>query len=106
MSYSVASIAAVGIVLPLLALVAVILRFHLRFNVQPSYIGVDDWLIVGAVILAMADGANLAVGGCTIAYARDEAYTTDTVQELLLEFKVETMHQIKYHLRGLSLKPR
>ena len=61
-SYSPASIVTIGIILPLLALIAVILRFYLRLYIQSSYIGIDDCLIVAAVILVMADGANLAVG--------------------------------------------
>lgn len=62
MEYPPASIVAVSIILPLLALLAVFLRFYVRLRLQPSHIGIDDWLIVGAVILALADGANLAAG--------------------------------------------
>lgn len=62
MAYSPASIVAVSIVLPVIALVAVCLRFWVRLRVQPSYIGADDWLIAGAVVFSLADGANLAVG--------------------------------------------
>ena len=60
--YPPSSIVAIGIILPLIALFAVILRFYLRLFIKPTYIGIDDWLILGAVILSMADGANLAVG--------------------------------------------
>ena len=62
MAYSPESIVAVSIILPLLGLVAVGLRFWVRISVQPTFVGLDDWFIVGAVVLSLADGANLAVG--------------------------------------------
>ena len=62
MAYDPPSIIAVSIVLPLLALVAVCLRFLVRQRVQPTYIGIDDWLVLGAVVFSLADGANLAAG--------------------------------------------
>lgn len=61
MGYPPASIVAVAIILPFLALIAVILRFWVRLRVAPSYLGADDWLIAAAVFLCLADGANLAV---------------------------------------------
>ena len=61
-SYSPPSIVAVAVALPLLALGAVCLRFYVRLRLHPTYIGIDDMLVFGAVILSMADGANLCVG--------------------------------------------
>lgn len=60
MAYSPDSIIAVGIVLPTLALIAVCLRFYVRLRLAKTYIGLDDYLIAVAVVLCLADGANLA----------------------------------------------
>ena len=62
MAYDPPSIIAISVVLPLLAVGAVILRFLVRLRWQPTYIGVDDWLILGALVFLLADGANLIVG--------------------------------------------
>ena len=62
MAYDPPSIVAVSIILPLLAVAAVCLRFLCRLRLQPTYIGIDDWLVLGAVIFSLADGANLAAG--------------------------------------------
>ena len=62
MAYFPQSIVVIAIFLPLLAIIAVCLRFWVRLYVQPTHIGIDDWLIVGALILCLADGANLAMG--------------------------------------------
>ena len=63
MEYDPTSIVVVSVILPLLAVVAVGLRFWVRLRVQPTYLGIDDWLILAAVIFSIADAANLIVGG-------------------------------------------
>ena len=62
MAYDPTSIVVVSIVLPLLGVVAVCLRFWVRLRVAPTYLGIDDWLALAAVIFSMGDGANLALG--------------------------------------------
>ena len=62
MAYDPPSIIAVSIILPLLALVAVCIRFWVRIRLTSTHIGTDDWLVLGAVIFSLADGANLIVG--------------------------------------------
>ena len=61
-TYTPTTIVAISIVLPLIAVVAVCLRFWVRTSYQPTYLGVDDWLAFAAVIFCLADGANLATG--------------------------------------------
>lgn len=55
------SIVAISIILPLIALGATFLHFWVRLKVQPAQLGLDDWLIVAAVVLCLGDGANLAL---------------------------------------------
>lgn len=62
MPYPPESIIAVATVLPLLALVAVALRLLVRIKIQPTYVGIDDWLAVFSVALALAFGAIMMAG--------------------------------------------
>ena len=62
MAYEPPSIVAISIVLPALSILAVCLRFLVRLRLKPTFIGIDDWLILAAVIFLVADGANLAAG--------------------------------------------
>lgn len=59
MLYPPASTVAICVVLPVLAIIAVLLRFYVRIRVQPTYVGIDDWLAVAACLFACADSANL-----------------------------------------------
>lgn len=59
MLYSPASTVAICVILPVLAILAVVLRFYVRLRAQPTYVGIDDWLAVAACVFACADGANL-----------------------------------------------
>ena len=61
MEYSPTSIIVVSVVLPVIALVAICLRFWVRLRVQPTYVGIDDWLILGAFIFMVGDAANLII---------------------------------------------
>lgn len=62
MAYALASVIAVSIILPLLALATVLLRFWVRVHLGPHVLGWDDWLAAGAVVLCLGAGANLCVG--------------------------------------------
>ena len=69
MAYSPESIVAISILLPSLAVVFLLLRFFVRQKLARTYIGLDDWLLVAACFLALADGANLAVGMIDATYS-------------------------------------
>ena len=55
--YGVTSIIATAIALPLLGLVAVILRFYVRLRLKPTFVGIDDWLITFSCLLVFAQAA-------------------------------------------------
>jgi hypothetical protein len=59
--YSPTSIVVVAVVLPLFSIVAVYLRVIVRLKIQPTYLGIDDWMIVVAIFFLLGDCANLAV---------------------------------------------
>lgn len=67
MAYNVASLLGTAIALPLLGVIAVILRFYVRLRLRPSYVGIDDWLIVLAVVLVVGHGVNQII--CMSSYA-------------------------------------
>ena len=71
MGYDVASLIGTAIGLPLLGVVAVILRFYVRLRLRPTFIGVDDWLIVLAVVLVVGQGANQIVAAAIGELGRD-----------------------------------
>ena len=60
--YGVTSLIVTAIVLPLLGFIAVTLRFYVRLYLKPTFIGVDDWLIVIAIVLVYGQAANQIVG--------------------------------------------
>ena len=60
--YDVTSLIATAIVLPLLGFIAVTLRFYVRLYLKPTFIGVDDWLALIAIVLVCGQGANQIVG--------------------------------------------
>lgn len=60
--YGVASLIIAATVLPLLGLVAVFLRFFVRLRLQPTFLGVDDWLIAVSCLLVFAQCANQITG--------------------------------------------
>ena len=64
--YSVSSLLATAIILPLLGVLAVcmrlVVRLHLRRGLRDGFIGVDDWFIIAACFLVCVLGANQIVG--------------------------------------------
>ena len=66
MAYDAPTFYAVDSTLSLLAFAAVCLRFWVRLRVQPTYLGADDWLILGAFVFFLADAANQIVGKCKL----------------------------------------
>lgn len=61
-AYNVASLIGTAIALPLLGVLAVILRFYVRLRLRPTFIGTDDWLIVLAVVLVVGQGICQIIG--------------------------------------------
>lgn len=60
--YDTASVIATAIVLPLLASVAVCLRFFVRIRLTRSHVGIDDWLIAVSCILLLGLAALQIAG--------------------------------------------
>ena len=54
--YNESSLIGTAVALPILSIVAVILRFHVRLRLRRTFIGVDDWLILGSVLLVCGHG--------------------------------------------------
>lgn len=72
--YSPASIIALGIVLPLLGVTAVLLRFLVRLRLRPAKIGGDDYMIVLGAFFVCAMGANELVGMVTHIPCKEDWY--------------------------------
>ena len=62
--YGVASLIVTATVLPCVGLVAVCLRFLVRFRLKRSFVGIDDWLIAFACVLVWVQAA-LQIAGKT-----------------------------------------
>ncbi|TVY83828.1 hypothetical protein LSUE1_G001333 [Lachnellula suecica] len=57
-----ANVIAVGAVLPILGLIAVVARFYGRQHVSVVFLGADDWLILLSLILTIGMGVMMIVG--------------------------------------------
>ena len=55
--YSPAALISTGVILPLLGVVTVCLRYWVRLRFSPSYIGIDDILIVVGAVFVCGMGA-------------------------------------------------
>ena len=49
--YGASSLIGTAIALPVLSIIAVLLRFFVRLRMKRSYVGIDDWLILLSLIL-------------------------------------------------------
>ena len=72
MGYGVDSLIGVAIALPLLGIIAVILRFYVRLYLKRDYLGVDDWLILASIILVCGQAA-IQILGKTVLFHSFEA---------------------------------
>ena len=61
-NYPPSAIIAIPVVLPLLTVVAVVLRFYVRLKLSPTYLGIDDWTAAVASLFCLGFGASLIVG--------------------------------------------
>ena len=52
----------IGVILPLLGVIAVLFRFYIRFNSKHFDIGADDWLILAACLLVCGMGVMQIIG--------------------------------------------
>ena len=60
--YDVASLIVTATVLPFIALVALCLRFYVRLKLNPTYLGIDDWLIAIGFVFVCGQCANQIAG--------------------------------------------
>lgn len=60
--YGVATVIAMAILLPLLAFVAVCLRFYTRVRLTSTYVGIDDWLSAFSCLLLLGHGTVQILG--------------------------------------------
>ena len=83
--YSVPSLIATGVILPLLGVVTVCLRYWVRLRFSPSYIGIDDILIVVGVLFVCGMGA-IQIGSAIQSDTSEE--TKETPERDYLKYKV------------------
>lgn len=60
--YSISSLVATGIILPLLGVVAVGLRFHVRLRSKTMAPGLDDWTMLAACVIVCGIGSLQIIG--------------------------------------------
>ena len=61
-AYGESSLIGTAIALPLLAILAVILRFYARLHLRKSFIKIDDWLALLAVVFVCGHGVVQIAG--------------------------------------------
>ncbi|KAI4162186.1 MAG: hypothetical protein LQ342_004206 [Letrouitia transgressa] len=75
--YGAASLIVTAILLPFIGSVSVCLRFYVRLRLKPTFIGIDDWLILFSCILVWAQGANQVVAASIGDLGRDNKDTVE-----------------------------
>ena len=60
--YGVASVVVTAAVLPILGVIAVVLRFYVRLRLKPTFVGIDDWMIAFSCLFVCAQGALQIIG--------------------------------------------
>ena len=75
--YGIVSVISTAIILPLLGFAAVCLRFYVRLRVRPTYIGIDDWLILVSSVLVWGHAANQVAAGVIGENGRDNEPTVE-----------------------------
>ncbi|KUJ09335.1 uncharacterized protein LY89DRAFT_690381 [Mollisia scopiformis] len=99
------AIIAAGVVLPVLSIIAVVLRFYVRSS-RKTAIGVDDWLVIPPLFFV------IGMGACLIAGVHDHGFgyptpppTGTTEEEYLTETNPEivTANQIQFALNLLMI---
>ncbi|KAL9095622.1 MAG: hypothetical protein Q9165_002054 [Trypethelium subeluteriae] len=79
------SVIAVGVIFPLLGLVAVTLRFLLRHK-RKTGLSWDDWLCIPALVLVWAEGAVIITGSATHSFGyHSPAYDIDNPENFLTD---------------------
>ncbi|KAL8816842.1 MAG: hypothetical protein Q9191_008257 [Dirinaria sp. TL-2023a] len=77
MLYGVTSLIVTATVLPFLGSVLVALRFYVRLRLKPTFVGIDDWLILFACVLVWGQGANQIVAAVIGELGRDNQKTVE-----------------------------
>ena len=75
--YGVASLIVTAILLPLIGSVCVALRFFVRLRLKPTFIGVDDWLILFACFFVWGQGVTQIVSATIGELGRDSEKTVE-----------------------------
>lgn len=83
--YSPAALIATGVILPLLGVATVCLRYWVRLRFSPSYIGIDDILIVVGALFVCGMGA-IQIGSAIQSDTSEE--TKETPERDYLKYKV------------------
>ena len=68
--YKVVSLVVSSIILPIIAMVAVGVRFRVRMKARKNRLGVDDWLILVASVLVCFLGALQTAGNNLLRHPR------------------------------------
>ncbi|KAG8532195.1 uncharacterized protein KY384_003836 [Bacidia gigantensis] len=105
MAYNVASLIGTAIALPLLGVIAVILRFYVRLRLRPTFIGIDDWLIVLAVVLVVGQCANQVVAAVIGMLGRDNEPVVDwrVAHESKIDYATLVIEKVTYSAMKLSV---
>ncbi|KAL8744591.1 MAG: hypothetical protein Q9190_003184 [Brigantiaea leucoxantha] len=64
-----------AILLPLIGSLAVCLRFHVRLRLKPTFVGIDDWLILFSCVLVWGQAANQIAAATIGELGRDDEKT-------------------------------
>lgn len=103
--YGVDSLIVTAIVLPFIGSVAVALRFYVRLRLKPTYIGLDDWLILFACVLVWGQGANQIIGAIIGELGRDDQKTEKwrIAHQQLSDYAVLIFEKITYVASKFSI---
>ena len=101
----IASVIATAIALPLLGSVAVCLRFYVRLRLKPTFVGIDDWLILVSSVLAWGQGANQVIASVIGELGRDSEPTVDwrVKHEAKIDYATLLIEKVTYSTIKLSV---
>ena len=98
--YGVTSLIVTAIFLPLVGSVAVGLRFLVRLRLKPTFVGIDDWLILLACVFVWAQGAIQVIGAILGELGHDSEKTVDwrLKNENEMDYAVQLIEKVTYSL--------
>lgn len=103
--YGVASLIVTAILLPLIGSLAVYLRFYVRLRLKPTFVGIDDWLILFSCVLVWGQGANQIVAAVIGELGRDDEKTVEwrVKNEQKLDYATLLIEKVTYTTIKLSV---